>query len=427
MVVHEGKNAVARKDRIKFGAATILYSKGAMAFSPLHTVIIRALGGNDVHLGIMGGMLLSLGNVLSWVGTLILKKSKTHRKGMVVALILSTIIQALVVATLLYGAQDTYYSGIVLIVYLVLVGLMAVSLGAEENIQTSWIGDLVAHPRRGWFVSGVAILSNIGLVILQLVFAQLTSGPGLFGFALSAVFLVVNTLLAILVVWTITDRPSQAINFIVEDESKPMNYHYRPMWGLIGFETLWRGGRISLMTFSTAYLIDQMGYHMGKIILIHMIVNVINIMTLFFVGPLSDRIGIIKPLAVISSACGLSMFLWITSAWWGIIPIIVYQLINGAAGTTHFMLLNNLSLQLYPSVGRPNYLSFARTVVGIITIVASVGAGYLLSLLRGWEFPLWGAAVNHYHVFFLGCTLFTLCSLVPLYYLYRAEYAFEKH
>jgi len=115
------------------------------------------------------------------------------------------------------------------------------------------------------------------------------------------------------------------------------------------------------------------------------------------------------------------MLLWVASAWWGVWAIFAYMVINGIAGSTHWMLVNNLSLEVYPARGRPNFLSFTQTLVGLVMMAGATFAGYLLSLMRGWSINLWGAAFNHYHVFFLGCTVFTLGCLIPLWFLGRMK------
>lgn len=406
------------RDRIKFGVAGPLYSGDESAFSPLHTAIIRSLGGSDIHLGIMGAVLQSVAGMFSWIGAVMLRLFKFNRKAMVTALCLGALVQVAIVGTLLVSHWNPAWASVMLICYLFLVACMLMMSGVQGNIAISWIGDLVPQTRRGWFVGGMAIVSNIGMILMQLLFAWLTGSElDLLGYSGLVGLLAFNTLVAIALVSTITNRPSQAISFIARKKEDRVNYLFLPLWGLVWFEVAWRSGRVALMAFSTAYLLDHFGMRMDRIILIHMIVNVVNIATLYIVGNLSDKIGIRGPLAVISGVCAVSMLLWVGSAWWGILPILIYQFINGAAGSTHWMLVNNLSLQVYPQRGRANFLSLARIVVGLSLMAISTTAGYIMSQLRGWEIELWGAAFTHYHIFFLGCTVLTLSCLLPLYLL----------
>ena len=181
------------RDRIKFGVAGPLYSGDESAFSPLHTAIIRSLGGSDIHLGIMGAVLQSVAGMFSWIGAVMLRLFKFNRKAMVTALCLGALVQVAIVGTLLVSHWNPAWASVMLICYLFL-----------------------------------------------------------------------------------------------------------PLWGLVWFEVAWRSGRVALMAFSTAYLLDHFGMRMDRIILIHMIVNVVNIATLYIVGHLTDKIGIRGPLAVIS-------------------------------------------------------------------------------------------------------------------------------
>lgn len=404
-----------RKDRLKFGVASLMYSGDEIAFSPLHTAVIRSLGGGDVHLGIMGAILQSVGQLSAWIGTLLLRLTHLNRQAMVIALIAGAASSGMIVGTLLFASRHAEWATVCLYLYLTLVTLMAMLTGGQQNIASSWIGDLVPTHQRGWFVSGMAIIANIGLVLLQLTFAWLARDAGLPGFAGIVGLITLNTLVAIWLVSTITNRASQAVRFFSREPDQRVDYLFRPMWLLIWFECAWRSGRIALMAFATAYLIDHFGYKLDRIILIHMIVNVVNVLTLYVAGLWSDRIGILRPLALISAICGASMLLWVSSAWWGIMPILIYQFVNGAAGSTHWMLLNNLSLEVYPAKGRSNFLSFSRIVFGIFAITVSTAAGFAMAGIRGWSIELWGAEFNHYHIFFLGCTAATLSCLIPLW------------
>lgn len=411
---HETDTKILNKDRLKFGVAGLLYSGDEGAFSPVHTAVIRALGGGDVHLGIMGAILQSTAQLFGWIGAVLLRLFKFNRKAMIAALLAGATVQALIIATLLFSIWNPALAGACLIVYLVLVAMMLVLTGAQGNIVTSWIGDLVPTHRRGWFVGGLAIVSNIGMVVIQLLFARLARDAEMPGYAGLMGLILINTLIATGLVSTITNRPSLAVTFVSNRTGERINYFFKPMWTLLWFECSWRSGRVALNAFTTAYLIDYFGYRLDRIILIQMIVNLVNILMLFIVGKLSDRIGIFKPLALISGVCAVSMLLWVSTAWWGILPIIIYQVINGAAGSTHWMLLNNLSLLIYPAKGRPNFLAFSRIVTGIFLMIVSTAAGYVMAAIRGWQIELWGAEFNHYHIFFIGCTLLTLGCLIPL-------------
>jgi len=415
LIENQDSKRFLRKTRVKFGVANLLYNGDESAFSPFHTAIIRDLGGGDAHLGFIGGAMQSMGPLFTWFGAVLLRWMKFNRQAMMLALAIGALIQAAIVIMLVAVSQNAGWANYVLYGYLSLITLMSMMTGGQQNIAISWIGDLVQPRLRGRFVSGMSIVSNIGLIILQLSFARLAVvATGFYAYAGLMGLLCLNTFISILLFWTVPNCQSKAVKFITTHKEERVNYRYRPLWLLVWFECAWRGGRVAMMAFVTAYMIDQFGMAMSRIILIHMMVNVVNILMLYLMGTLSDRVGPRRPLMVISAVCATSMLLWVSTAWWGVWPVFAYQLINGAAGSTHWMLVRNLSLDVYPARGRPNFLSFSQTLVGLFLMVSTTGAGYLMAGMRGWSVMFMGAEINHYHVFFLGCTAVTLTCLFPL-------------
>lgn len=400
------------------GIVGLLCAGDESAFSPFHTAIVRTLGGGDVHLGFIGAVMQSIAQLFAWLGAVALRLLRYNRQAMVAALLIGAAIQGLLVVMLVTATVNSAWASMFLYGYLAMITAMSIMTGVQQTIIASWIGDMVPVDHRGRFVSVMAITSNVGLILLQMFFAYIaTKTSGLAGYSALMGLVCLNTLVAIALCYTIPNRRSLAVKFISKVPGEHVNYRYGPMWLLIWFECAWRVGRVALMAFSTAYLLDYFGMPMSEIILLGMIINVVNIFMLYIMGRISDRTGNRLPLAVVSLIAGSSMFLWVFSAWWGLWPIIAYMVINGIAGSTHWMLLTNLSLEVYPAMGRPNFLSFSKTLVGVVLMAGGTLAGYLMAIMRGWSITLWGAEVDHYHVFFLCCTLVTLTCLVPLWFL----------
>lgn len=408
--------------RIRMGVIGVLSAGDESAFGAFHTLIVRGLGGGDVALGVIGAVVQSVSQLFAWIGAYILRLCHSNRKGMVWALWLGAIVQAAIVILLVLGARSSADVRFWLYGYISLITTMTILTGAQQTIGASWVGDLVPVNRRGWFVSGMAITSNIGLILFQLFFARIaTYATGLLGYAALMGLVCLNTLIAIVLCYWISDRPSLAVKFMSRKPEEHVNYRYAPLWLMIWFECAWRSGRVALSSFVTAYLLDYFGMTMSRIILLTMVINVVNIFMLHIVGRIADKVGTRRPLTVISALAGSSMLLWVSSAWWGIWPIFVYMVLNGIAGSTHWMLVTNLSLEVYPAKGRPNFLSFSKTLLGFWMLGVGILAGYVMSLIRGWQMTLWGAEFNHYHIFFLGCTVLTLGCLVPLWFLGRMK------
>ena len=409
---------VLNRARLNFGLVNILSSGDEGAFSPFHTVIVRALGGGDTHLGFIGGVMSSLPGMFAWLGAIILRLVGYNRRALMGTMFFGCLVQCGLIVLLVLAAKHFEWAIYLLYSYLGLITLTCIFAGAGGTITMSWIGDLVPVRQRGWFVGGMSILSNVGLVLFQFLFAQLaTKAQGFMGYAALVALCCATTFVAVLLCLTIPDSKTQAMKFMSRDPAERVDYWYRPLWLLVWFECAWRIGRISMAAFTTAYLLDYFGLKLDRIILIYMLVNVVNIFMLYVAGNLSDRIGNRYPLAIVTCVCAASMLLWVGSAWWGVWAVIAYQIINGMSGSTHWMLLTNLSLQVYPPKGRANFLSFSRTFVGVMGLAGSTAAGYLLASMRGWSINFWGADFNYYHVFFLGCTMFTFTCMIPLWFL----------
>jgi MFS family permease len=131
-------------------------------------------------------------------------------------------------------------------------------------------------------------------------------------------------------------------------------------------------------------------------------------------GKVADRSGHRFWLAILSASVACCMFLWVASAWWGVVPIIVYYPLNGLAGHTSSMLGTNYGLEIFPVKGRSGYFAVARVITGAVGATAAIMAGAFMQGMQRLEFQLWGATLNHYHVLFAITAAVTLSSVIPL-------------
>lgn len=403
------------RDRLKFGIGCIMYQSEETGLTPIHTLIVRLLGGTNVHLGIVAGA-GSLSSLVQWFGAVFLRKLQSNRKAMNLALglgILFGLILAL--ALFLYGVRAEWGAA-ALTIYLIGAYGLAGASGIQMNVESSWIGDLVPRNMLGWFTSVKWIIGSLGVLFFTLLFGQIASwSPYAMTFAIVFLLVAFSHLVAIILMSTVTDREPQSAKLIAESTQKgdKLNFRSSTLWCYIWFYLTWAGGRTALLAFTTAYMLD-LGFSMAKITLLIALQAVINLVMLLLVGKFSDQFGTRKPLILISFFIGCSMILWVASAWWGVAALVAYQLINGAAGNTHSMLGINYGLEIFPAKGRAAYIGFSRVFIGLSALAASVVAGFIMNSLVGWQLTLWGVTLNHYHLFFTGCTLFTMSCVIPL-------------
>jgi MFS family permease len=403
------------KERFKFGFVNILYQGEEFGLGPIHTVIIRALGGSAIHLGVLG-TISTAQSLVQWIGAILLKKYNSNRKAMGFGLILGSVCAFIVCGFILIGMIPPLkmYS---LWAYLIFCIFLAGISGILMNVETGWIGDLVPKENRGWFTSIKYVVGAFGILCFTFLFAKMTDlRPTLTTYAGMFSFLAFSHLIAFFLIRTIKDRVPKNANFIFSGNSghERLNYKSLALWCYILFFILWGSGRISLLAFSTAYLIDQFHFSMTKVVSITAIQNVISIILLLFLGKASDKYGNRIPLLLISATVSSCMLLWVASAWWGVVPIIIYQFINGAAGHTHAMLSVNYGLEIFPDKGRAGYFGFTRILIGFLCVLPPIFSGRVLHNIKDFRYMLCGTEINQYHLFFAICSLVAFSSVIPL-------------
>lgn len=406
---------VLNKERYRLGFVNTLFQGEETGLVPIHTIIVRALGGTALHIGFCGAFSCAT-SVLQWVGTLFLKRYNSNRKAMIAGLLCGMIVSMIVFGFILLAYIPVFkiYS---LWMYLILGLILAGISGVLWNIETSWIGDLVPQAIRGWFTSAKTIVAVFGLLFFYLSFGKISDlFPSLITYSGFFILIAISHIIAIILANKITDRVPKNANFILSGSShhERLNYKSMALWCYIIFFILWGSGRNAMLAFSTAYLIDCFQYSMTKVVLIFAIQNVICVILILILGKVSDKYGNRIPLLLISGTVSLCMLLWVSSAWWGVTPIIVYQVINGAAGNTHNMISINYGLEIFPAKGRAGYFGFSRVLIGASTLVAPIVGGGILQHIKDLKFLLWGTEINHYHLFFMVCSMIAFSSIVPL-------------
>ncbi|MCC7299883.1 MAG: MFS transporter [Verrucomicrobia bacterium] len=409
------KNVLSR-DRLKFGVASILYQSEGNAFVPIHTIVVRALGGGDVALGVLSAVCTQAGSLMQWLGSVLLHLFNSNKKAMTVALFGGVLFGALLTLTLLTVALYPAVTSICLILYILFVAGFSAATGVQSNVETNWIGDLVARPLLGWFTSFKYILCVAGGVVFLIVFSQIVEKrPSFFAYSAIFSFIAISHAIAIWLMSTVIERKPMTVAFFgKKDDPERINYFDRSLWRYIWFYFAWSGGRAAFSGFITAYMIDCLGMAVGRIALVWGLSLSVSIVMLFLIGKMSDKIGSRKPLIIISCIVSAAMLLWVVSAWWGLVAIIIYQVFNGVAGQTHSMLGNNYGIEVIPQKGRSTYFSFARIAIGFGSILITLLGGFIMQHIRGWKILLFGSVFNHYHIYFLGCALFTMSCIIPL-------------
>src|SRR3989339_26579 len=407
--------SVLKRERVKFGLGTVLYQSEETGLGGVPTAIIRSLGGDDRHIGIFG-CVNGLTSLFQWIGTLLIRRCKSNRKAMIVSMALGLSVASLIAASILFSSFS-WFSGYSLWCYLGFSLLLAVIGGVQWNIESSWIGDLVPKHRLGWFTSVKWFIGVAGIfVFMNLIGRVCDRWPSPQGYSSVYIMFAGSFFVATFLYKSVTDRTPKSALFFSKgaSNSERLNYRSNALWCYIAFYVLWAGGRTMLFTFWGAYLIDAFKFSMTKVAWMLSVQYMVSCIMVLVMGRFTDRTGHRIPLIIVTAIVGASMGLWVASAWFGVITIVIFQILNGAAGHTHSMLAINFGLEIFPDKGRSGYLAFSRIFIGVIAILMPVLAGRIMFRLHDFHYALWGAILTKYHVLFILSTIVTLCASVPL-------------
>ncbi|MFH0919809.1 MAG: MFS transporter [Fibrobacterota bacterium] len=402
--------------RKKIGIGNVLYSAEENSFGALTTVIIRHLGGDAFHLGVFGAT-MGIWNLFSWSGTLLLKKFNSNRKSMVAALIIAAFIALLMAGSILLPSFFASFRPFSLWSYIILGILFTAIGGTLKNIEASWIGDMVPEERRGWFSSYKWIIFVVTSVAFGFLFSRIGDlWPNSRTYAGCYGIFLISFLLVIPLFRTVADRTPRNANFFKSraDPHERLNYRSIAFWYYISHCAIYTGGRSLLFAFSAAYLLDQFHFSLTKMTVVGLGGPIASIFVLFYFGRITDKRGNRVPWIVVVFILATSMFLWVSTAWLGYVPVIIYSILSSLGWANGSMLLTNLALELFPDKGRSGYLAVSSFITGIVGIASVVGAGAFMRHMQGWHYELWGATLNNYHLLFILSTAFTYLSLVPL-------------
>ena len=408
------KKSALRRDRIWMALGTILYQSEESGFQsgPVPTAIVRALGGDDRHLGILGGI-ATVGSLGHLMGSHLLRRTESNRAAMILALWIGTAFATALSGLLLLG-NIVGLRAVILPMFLGGFMLFASVNGMQSNIETGWVGDLVPLKLRGWFTKVKWMLSVLGFLLFSIGIARFSQQfPGFVGYAaIFATFAGSFVLAAMIFYPRVTDAQPHSVRFLGQSTNR-ITYRSSIFWWLVLQGLLWTVGRNMAFAFMSAYLMDQFHFSLTKVALLVSLQQASSVVVIFAIGDHTDRWGARKPLMLLMSGVALSMSLWIFSAWWGIGCIIAYYVLNGAAGQTLTMLGNNYSLEVFPSRGRAAYLALSRMIGGVAGFVMVLCSGWLVHHFRDFQFVLAGHSLSRYHAAFATGMVIALCSQIP--------------
>lgn len=433
-----------RAHRYRFGVANLLFQCEESAITFIKTATLKNFGATDRHFGILGtcGGFLRLFQFLAMP---LLNHYRSYYRAMRSALWVGVLAASLVAGSILLGCIPRWGT-VGIWCFLGWSLLMSLATGVQCNTEVAWIGDLVPKPLLGWFTSIKYIIGVLSIAILSVVFSwlfdavndlpmgyeYLTTGcfswvkaifpepvPHFWGFWISCLLFVVvaiSHVVAIFILSKVPDRTPPEAKFISTKRSERINYRSLPLWAYVAFFIFWTGGRTAHYTLTGIFLMRVYNMSLTGMATLTVVCTIMQAMMLLFFGKVSDKWGNRRLLILVSGAVACSMFLWTLTAWTGWQILILNYLIEGMAGNTHSMLVNNYGIEIFPSKGRAAYFGVVYLILGIVCVVLSLVVGEFAHALEktSWTMEFLGATITHYHLVFFCSTVFTLCCVIPL-------------
>ena len=404
--------------RYRLGLANLFFTGEENCLGNISIFILKALNGNDAHFGLMGafGPLVLL---LQWLAVPVLNFFRSNRRAMTFALGVGVgggILLSL--SGLGTDAPERFHPWLrALFIGCSLV--MGLATGMQGTIETSWIGDLVPKPMRGWFYSVKSVVSIAGMVALSMLFGFLVDYRGSLSATSFWLYIVValSHLLAITLIRQIPDvqpQPARVFAWRTTGNDARVNFRSPVFWGLCAFNAFWTTGRTVFGVFYSVFLLQEFNFGLLGLNSLNMVTWLLSAGTLMLAGRIADKKGNRRPLMFVSTTVGCAMLVMLLTPWIGLKAVFVLTILNGLAGPTHTLLITNYMLEILPPEGRATYIAVSRMVVGTFAMLGVLVAGAIGRVLEvhGWSLRLGAGAYTRYHlVFVVGALVAASSSL----------------
>ncbi|RLT02282.1 MAG: MFS transporter [Planctomycetota bacterium] len=403
----------AQRAIIVAGCLGMIYLQ--LTTSPATVQFARALGANGLHIGILGSLPTAM-LFMQFVSGVLVNRFKYRRRlwltvGLVQRLVM---LPAALGPTLWPDMSDGFWIW-------TLVGLTAVNYGMADfchPLWMSWMGDYL--PRQGlsrfwgkrhlWMHCSAAAALGCAAVYVSGHPDGIKPAFAMLG-VIAAVCGVVDLLLFLKVDEPpVRPAPSPRLRDIL---SAP--FEQREFRRFIGFSCFWHFAAMTGAPFIGLFLLEYVGMDLFHVMLLWATSWIGGALAASRMGWLADKFGH-RPLLVLSISFKSALMIALllvpanpTLAFWLLIPVFMLDaLLNaGIAIAQHGFLLS-----YSPSENRAMYIAAGTAIAGMVGGATSIGSGFLLRSLAGWDFSFLAVGVSHFHVLFSISLLLRLLSSV---------------
>lgn len=383
--------------------------------SPATVQFARSLGGNGLHIGILGALPTAM-LFMQFVSAVLVNRIKYRRRlwlsvGIAQRLVM---LPAALGPTLWPNVPDGFWIW-------TLVGLTAVNYALTDfchPLWMSWMGDYL--PRQGlsrfwgqrhlWMHWSAA--AALGLAAVYVSGHPDGIKPA---FAVLGVIAAVCGVVDLLLFLKIDEPPVQPAPSPRLRDILSAPFQQREFRRFIGFTCFWHFAAMTGAPFISLFLLEYVRMDLFHVMLLWATSWIGGALTAGRLGWMADKFGH-RPLLVLSIAFKSALMIALllvpanpTLAFWLLLPVFMLDaLLNaGIAIAQHGFLLS-----YSPSENRAMYIAAGTAIAGMVGGVTSVASGFVLRSLAAWDFSFLAVGVSHFHVLFSVSVVLRLLSAV---------------
>ena len=402
----------AQRAIIVAGCLAMAYTQ--LSMSPATIEFARSLGGNGLHIGILGA--LPAGMLFMQFLAAVLANHLQYRRRVWFAV---TLVQRLVLLPL--AACPFFISSISDASWLWLLILATAINHALIHFGTplwlSWMGDYLPHKglnqywgiRHRWMQwTGAVSLLLAALFVLKtgvdirVAFATLIVAGAVFGVADLMFFFKVEEP-------PVTPAEEPALSKVLSAPFRQPGFR-----SFISYACFWNFAAMIGAPFISLYLLSYVGLDLFRLMMLWMFCWVGGALLAGRLGGIAERFGN-RPVLILCTAFKSTNMIALllvprdpNMAFWILIPVfIVDSILNAgiAIASNGFMIKNS------PNGNRSMYIAAGMALAGLVGCATSVACGGVLILLSSWQVPWGSAEFNGFHLLFAVSLMLRLVAV----------------
>lgn len=394
--------------RVSIVEGTLALALATLTTGSVLTGLALFLGATSIQIGVISGI-PALGNFIQIISPIWVERLKSRRLYVALAAGIHRTLLSLSVLTIFLPV------GIRVNAFLIILTISFISASLSTVAWGTWMSDMVPEGIRGrYFAKRNAIINFTFIIIAPFAGHILDKFPGSTGFLI---------LYAIGLLCAISN--SSAFFWQYEPPYKPEKQKTSNLWrtyllafknrqfiSIVLFYTFWTFARTIADPFYNVFMIQELKVPYFQIKIFETISFVVLIISSFFWGYISDKLGNKTVTRFCSAAFTLTPLLWILNTPNNYVLIPCIYVISGLLSAGMNLASFNLFLGSSPRKNKSVYLSLWSAITGLVGFIGPIFGGWLIKLLTSYHLRVGDFRLGSLQlVFCLSALLTLLCSL----------------